>query len=196
MACRSKSRRKLQAWIAPSRTWPNNSASRPIRSHTPQAYSSLFSGAGLPGTINVAGVTNAAFSPDGRLLAMIAGQQVKLWSRVTHSIAGVTPAPGGATWAAFDTAGDLLGVAEGSGTIQLWNISSPQHPANIASIAGPTGPVQQVTFSPSGHLLVAAGWDHNVWIWDIADAAHPIRLAVLPAGTNVAATVGFSPGGR
>lgn len=164
--------------------------------HTPEAYSSLVSAFGLPGTISAPGVTNAAFSPDGRLLALATGQQVRLWDRATHGVAGTVPAPGGATWAAFDAGADLLGVAEGNGTIQLWNISVPQRPVSVASIVGPAGPVQQIAFPPRGNTLVAAGWDHNVWVWDISDPAHPARLAVLPAGGNVTATVAFSPDGH
>jgi WD40 repeat protein len=164
--------------------------------HTPQAYSSLFSAADLPGAISAPGVTNVAFSPNARLLALVAGQQVRLWDRVTHSVVGIIPAAGGATGAAFDAVGDLLGVAEANGMIQLWNISAPQRPTNIASIAGPADPLQQVALSPRGHLLAAAGWDHNVWIWNISHPAHPIRLAVLPAGTNVTSSVAFALDGR
>lgn len=164
--------------------------------HTPQAYSSLFSGPGLAGSISVPGVMKAAFSPDGRLLALVAGQRVQLWSRATHRVVGVVPAAAGATWAAFATTSDRLGVAEGNGTIQLWNVSAPQRPAAIASITGPAGPVEQVAFSPHGHLLAAAGWDHHVWMWDISDPARPARLAVLAAGANVVASVAFSADGR
>jgi acetyltransferase-like isoleucine patch superfamily enzyme len=64
---------------------------------TPQAYSSLFSAADRPGTISAAGVTNAAFSPDGRLLAIVAGQEVRLWNRATHNVVGIARATGGAT---------------------------------------------------------------------------------------------------
>jgi WD40 repeat protein len=164
--------------------------------HTTQAYSSLFSAFGLPGTIAAQGVTNAAFSPDGRLLVIITGQQVQLWDRATHSFVSAVPAPGGATWTAFNAGSNQMAVAEGNGTIQLWNIALPQRPVSVASIAGPAGPVQQVAFVSGGHTLAAAGWDHNVWVWDISDPAHPARLAVLPAGANVASSVASSPDGR
>ena len=164
--------------------------------HTPQAYSSLFSASGLAGTISLAGVTDAAFSPDGRLLALVAGQQVRLWDRAAQRIAAVAPASGGATGAAFDATGHLLAVAEGNGTTELWDVSSPGHPISVASLTGPAGPVEQVAFSGRGHLLAAAGWDHHVWVWDVSRPARPDRLAVLPAGSNVASSVTFTADGR
>jgi hypothetical protein len=148
--------------------------------HTPQAYSSLFSASGLAGTISLAGVTDAAFSPDGRLLALVAGQQVRLWDRAAQRMAAAAPASGGATGAAFDATGHLLAVAAGNGTTELWDVSSPGHPISVASLTGPTGPVEQVAFSGRGHLLAAAGWDHHVWVWDVSRPARPDRLGHAP----------------
>jgi WD40 repeat protein len=164
--------------------------------HTPQAYSSLFSASGLAGTISLAGVTDAVFSPDGRLLALAAGQQVRLWDRADQRVTAVVPAAGGASGAAFDATGHLLAVAEGNGTTELWNVSSPGHPISVASLTGPAGPVEQVAFSGRGHLLAAAGWDHHVRVWDVSHPGRPDRLATLPAGSNVASSVTFSADGR
>ena len=88
-----------------------------------------------------------------------------------------------------------MAVAEGNGTIQVWDIATPQRPVSAVSIVGPAGPVQQVTFVSGGRTLAAAGWDHNVWVWNIFHPAHPARLAVLPAGANVASSVASSPDG-
>lgn len=164
--------------------------------HTPQAYSSLFSASGLAGTISLAGVTDAAFSPDGRLLALVAGQQVRLWDRAAQRMAAAAPASRGATGAAFDTIGHLLAVAAGNGTTELWDVSSPGHPISVASLTGPAGPVEQVAFSGRGHLLAAADWDHHVWVWDVSRPARPDRLAMLPADGNVASSVTFTADGR
>ncbi len=163
---------------------------------TPQAYSSLFSGPDLPGTIRVPGVTNAALSPDGHLLALLAVQRVRLWDTATHSDLADVPAAGGPTSAAFGASSKVMAVGQVNGRIELWSLARPQHPAALTTITGSAGPVEQVTFSRGGRLMAAAGWDHDVRLWDMSDPARPSLLAVIPAGTEVAASVAFTRDGR
>jgi WD40 repeat protein len=164
--------------------------------HTSQAYSSLFSGEGLPGSIAVPGATSAVYSQRGNLLAVSAGQQVRLWDTATHRFLSAVPASGGATWAAFNSASTLLAVAEGNGTIQIWDLAQPGRPAFDASVTGSVGPVSQVAFSPGADLLGSAGWDHTVRLWNLSDPAHPAALATIQAGTKIAAAIAFSPDGH
>ena len=161
---------------------------------TAQAYSSLFNSLGLPGTISASGITNAAYSPDGNLLALAVGQQVRLLNTATHSVEAVVPASGGASWAAFDSTSKEMAVAEGSGTIQLWNLTQPASPVLDTTIPG-SGPVSQVAFS-SGDLLGATGWNHTVRLWNVSHPAHPVPLAVIQAGAKAASSIAFSREGN
>jgi WD40 repeat protein len=159
--------------------------------HTSQAYSGLFTSESLPGTISLLGVTNAAYSQQGNLLALGAGQQVRLWDTAAHAVVATIPASGGATWTAFDSASTVLAVAEGNGTIELWNVRQPGHPVPDARVARSTGPVSQVAFLPGTDLLGEAGWDHTVRLWNISDPANPVPLTTIPAGTKVASALAY-----
>ena len=161
---------------------------------TAQAYSSLFSSFGLPGTISTPGVTDAVYSPDGKLLALAVGQQVRLWNTASQSVEAAVRASGGAAWTAFDSTSREMAVAEGSGTIQLWNLTQPASPVLDYSIPG-SGPVSQVAFS-SGNLLGATGWNHTVRLWDVSHPAHPVLLTVIQAGTKAASSIAFSRAGH
>lgn len=163
--------------------------------HTSQAYSGLFTSESLPGTISLPGVTNATYSQQGNLLALGAGQ-VSLWDTATHTVVATIPASGGATWTAFNSASTVLAVAEGNGTIQLWNVTQPGHPVRDAQVTGSVGPVSQVAFLPGTDLLGAAGWDHTVRLWNISDPADPVLLTTVQAGTKVASALAYSSAGH
>jgi WD40 repeat protein len=163
---------------------------------TAAAYSSLSSGEQLPGTIAAPGISDAVYSQDGRLLALVTARQVRLWSTASHSAVGAVRVTGGATTAAFDGRKNVLAIGNGSGTIQLWDIADPRRPVLRATIGGLVGPVEQITFASGGSLLAAAGWDHDVDLWNFTNPAMPIRTATLKAGASVAASVAISSDGR
>jgi len=165
---------------------------------TPAAFSGLFASQALPGIITAAGVTDAAFGNHGRLLALVAGQQVRLWSMARHAVLAIIPAATGATCVAFigTEDGNLLAVGDTYGAVELWNVAHPLRPVLKAVTAGEPGPVEQAAFSPDGNLLASAGWDHTVRVWDITTPSHPRRVAILSAGASAASSIAFRPDGR
>ena len=93
----------------------------------------------------------------------------------------------------------------GSGTVTLWDISSPAHPREFSQFGLPltadndttAPPVNAVAFSPDGKTLAAGADDGTVTLWNVSDPAHPRPLAsqpILDRNYSVQ-SVAFSPDG-
>jgi Novel STAND NTPase 1/WD domain, G-beta repeat len=76
----------------------------------------------------------------------------------------------------------LLAVAAADGTLRLWNLAEPGHPALIGTVKdlGAAHPLYTAAFSPDGRVLAAAGQDRKVRLWDVADPRHPLPLGPGP----------------
>ena len=90
-------------------------------------------------------------------------------------------------------------MAAADGTLRLWNVARPGHPAPIGgplvSNLGPGPAVHQI--SPDGTVLAAAGADRQVSLWNIADPSRPIPFGKPLAGpANTVYSVAFSPSGH
>jgi WD40 repeat protein len=165
---------------------------------------------------HVAPVTSVAVSPDGKLLA--SGSMdgtAKIWDSLTgkplttlrfawpkadqkegeieafvHWMQSVAFSPDGRTLAA--TASGDLGVANDSGKLGFWEISTFRSKGTLEAI---DPHVQQGVFSPSGKLLLTAGIDGSAKLWDITTfketgsikGSYP--MAFSPDGKTIAATV-------
>ena len=155
---------------------------------TPQAYSGLFSGGELPGTISVPGVTEAAYSQTRNLIVLAAGQQVQLWDAATHRVLSTVPANGGATGTAVqlrEHGAGRRGRQRDHPAVERDATGAPHR--RRLPVTGSVGPVSQLAFSPGTDLLGSAGWDHRVRLWNVSDPRHPVLLASIQAGTRVAA---------
>ena len=76
---------------------------------------------------------------------------------------------------AFSPDGRTLAAGSGDGTVWLWNLTDPAHPARLGQpLAGPTDYLvsTSVVFSPDGRTLAAGNGDGTVWLWnlDVDDA--------------------------
>ncbi len=92
----------------------------------------------------------------------------------------------------------LLAVAAADGTLRLWNVSHPGHPARIDTVAeeGHTHPLYAAAFSPNGQVLAAAGEEGTVQLWNVTDPRHPTPLGQpLTGPKNTVYSLAFSPVG-
>jgi WD40 repeat protein len=111
-----------------------------------------------------------ALSPDGRLVAAVAGsvaeqQGVKFWNPAD---------PAGLAFARY---------------VAFWDARTGQEVGE--PLAVPTGPLTAVAFSPDGKHLATGGSDATVRVWDVAT-----RRAVHALGGEEATSLAYSPDGR
>ncbi|MFC1408577.1 helix-turn-helix domain-containing protein [Streptacidiphilus sp. N1-12] len=114
------------------------------------------------------------------------------------------PRSGGARSVA--TAGALLAVGTGSGTVQLWQAAhgslAPVGPllgpgaGGTANEADAADEVVGVAFGDRGRLLVAVGPAQGVLVWDTADPGRPKALPTLQGLRARAVAVAVSSDGR
>jgi eukaryotic-like serine/threonine-protein kinase len=108
-------------------------------------------------------VASAAFSPNGALVASVAGdKRVRLWEVATGR--GIT-LPGRATRAiAFSPDGTTLAAPGVIDDVQIWSVVT----GATRSFVGHTGWIADVAFSPDGRRIASGSSDGTVRIWDVA----------------------------
>ena len=117
-----------------------------------------------------------AFSPDGRLLALVRSDgRLCLASTETGETARWLGQAGGLLGAApvFTRDGRTL-VTAVRNVIQVWEVASG---GEMARWIGHQDVVRTVTLSADGRTLVTASADHTALIWDLAHLAGPDRPA-------------------
>jgi WD40 repeat protein len=115
------------------------------------------------------GLGNAlAFSGDGKTLAVVAGEEIRLWETATGKLRGRlgTP-PRGVSAMVFAPRGRYLALAGGDEVIRLWDVAAGKL---ARGFFGLQGPVTCLAFTPDGRRLVSAGRDATVRVWDVATA--------------------------
>jgi WD40 repeat protein len=138
--------------------------------------------------------TTAAFSPDGKTLAISEGR-VTLWDVATrHRIATVTE-PGAAIGSiAFNPDGSMLaGTDDALGRTYLWNVATGHLTATLTDPAGTQG-VGSVAFSPDGRTLAAGDIKGSTYLWNVA-TGH-LAATLTDPSTQGVGSAAFSPNGR
>jgi WD40 repeat protein len=113
-------------------------------------------------------VGDVEFSPDSKLLVLVAGGTVKLWdvaSRQERAALPKQPAP--VSCLAFAGDGVTLAAGGGGPGVVLWNTAN----GRITSLNGPGGEVAALAFSPDGRTLAVGGSFEGaaqLFLWDLA----------------------------
>ncbi len=138
------------------------------------------------------------FSPNSQILLTAAYQDIAflLWKvtspRKPRSLGpGVTGLNGGVQWAAFAPGGQVVAIADQSGTFQLFNIAYPE---SIDFLGPPMdsdlGPAGNIVFSPNGRTLIGDYGNGTLVAWNIP------REWVFANGFDQSEGFAFSPDGR
>lgn len=145
-----------------------------------------------------------ALSGDGRLLAVAQAATdtvalYRLGSSAPVKVAQVRAGPGSNQdfAVAVSPGGQLLASGGTNDAVTLWNVSSPAHPRQIATLGGFKSTVYSVAFSPGGRRVAVADNDGTVRQWNLTDPARPSGPRVLDApGGAAMKTVAYSPNGK
>ncbi len=152
-------------------------------------------------------VSALSFSPDGHLLASASERgTVALWNiadpaRATPLATLTIPPPAmtnppGDVAVSFSPDGHLLASASDGGTVVLWNIAYPAHPARTATLHAPVPlpapvnfcPNAALAFSADGHTLTMVEDSTTVTRWKVTSPGAITRLT-----TSILSSVGAGP---
>jgi WD40 repeat protein len=128
------------------------------------------------------GLHDAAYSPDGRLVAVAADETalVDPSSGLAVSL-NRQKRMANVSCVAFSPDGKLLAVGDFEGAITLWDVHRRKE---LGLLAGHTRGVTSVAFSPNGRLLAAGGEDGTTRVWDVARKTMVGGPLALPGREN------------
>ena len=131
------------------------------------------------------GIWSTAFSPDGKLLAVGAGE-VQVWDvAARRRVRQLTKA----SEVQFSPDGTMLAANSGN-TVRLWNVATWEI---VAEFAGQAAEVQCFAFAPDGRSLAVGESNGDLRLWDVARRK---EIAGRRGHTSTIKSVVFSPDGR
>jgi len=117
-------------------------------------------------TLPADGVKSVVFAPDGKTLAVAAGNVIKLWDVASGKESGTLSGHAdGVNSLAFAPDGKVLASGSSDKRIKLWDVATGRE---LRTLAGHADSVSSVAFSADGRQLVSGSNDHSVRLWDAA----------------------------
>jgi WD40 repeat protein len=154
-------------------------------------------------------VNDIAFSPDGRVLAIVADGKVELWSTTATPRMMSSISLSAAQAVAFSPDGTTLAAVGGqsvNGTVETWDVANPATPRLLARVGRVYYP-DHAAFSPDGRTLVTGsgmitgtnsgavtGRTRTV-LWDVSDPRAPRQLSMIQVWDGDGG-IAFAQGGK
>jgi WD40 repeat protein len=138
-----------------------------------------------------AGILSAAFSPDGKLLAIGSDSEICLWQVADSQ--QLLYYKGHTAWVvavAFSPDGEILASGSNDQTIRLWNVQTGQC---LKTLRGHSSWVQSIAFSSDGNILASGSNDQTIKLWDIQTGQ---CLETFTGHTGRVFSVAFSADGQ
>ena len=145
-------------------------------------------------------VYGLAFSPDGAMIATVAGHwgkqdepgAVKLWDASSGALIRALKGHDRLGFAAaFSPDGKRLVTGGWDNVARLWDVGTGEQ---IGTLSGHEDAVREVAFSPDGSLIATASYDGTARLWD-AGSLELVRT-IATEGVGLLESVAFSPDGK
>jgi WD40 repeat protein len=135
-------------------------------------------------------VSELAFSPDGKMLAVATSYGIYLYDSMTlvetfHIGKGYA-----INSVAFSPVDNILASACGDNTIRLWSVSDGRL---LHTFTGHTDFINSVIFSPDGQILASSSRDKTIRLWNITERKLTQTIA---EHQNTVYSIAFSPDGK
>ncbi|MFE3034071.1 helix-turn-helix domain-containing protein [Streptomyces canus] len=130
----------------------------------------------------------AAFSPDGRTLAVASGGVIRRWDPVTGKYLGTLTVPGGSIRGIAFSPDSRSVAAASTTTVRVWDMATGRKRRGFTGHPYP----EAVAFGSDGRTVAAVGLDGLVRVWDVATG----RTRTVRGGRIHGRAVAFSPDGR
>lgn len=147
-------------------------------------------------------VTEMAWSPDGRILAIAAGNKIYLYQASIARQIGAIEMNALTPGLEFSPDGGRLAAGSRDGIVRLWDVADLVGSADnfafhnaspIWEVPAHQKGVNDLVFSPDGKLLASSGNDGLARIWDVSQG---VQVSQIIGGAFAVPALDFSPDGK